>query len=132
MNTVTIVGNATRDAEIRLTPAGKKVANFGVAVNKRVRQGDEWVDELEGFFDVSAWDRLAENAEQSIRKGTRVIITGRVKQRSWETPEGDKRSAVELNAEDLGLSIRWEPASHAAYTETTSTTGPSSRDIEPF
>ncbi len=107
-NTVTITGNATREPELRYTPSGQAVASFGVAVNRRWqnRQTQEW-EEAVSFFDVTAWSQLAENIAESVAKGTRVTVTGRLDQRSWETPEGDKRSKVEIVADDIAVSLRW-------------------------
>lgn len=110
-NTVTIVGNCTRDPELRFTPSGQAVANFGVAVNRRWqnRQTQEW-EEATSFFDISCWQQLAENVAESVQKGTRVVITGRLDQRSWETQDGDKRSKVEIVADDVAPSLRWATA----------------------
>lgn len=110
-NTVTITGNATREPELRYTPGGQAVASFGVAVNRRWqnRQTQEW-EEAVSFFDVTAWAQLAENVSESVAKGTRVTITGRLDQRSWETPEGEKRSKVEVVADDIAISLKWATA----------------------
>ena len=110
-NTVTIAGNVTREPELRSTPNGQATATFGIAVNRT------WTDrqsqerrESTSFFDVVAWGSLAENAATSLAKGTRVVVTGRLDQRSWETQEGDKRSKVEITADDLAPSLRWATA----------------------
>ena len=110
-NNVTITGNATREPELRFTPSGQAVANFGVAVNRRWqnRQTQEW-EEAVSFFDVTAWAQLAENVAESVAKGTRVTVTGRLDQRSWETQDGDKRSKVEIVADDVAVSLRWATA----------------------
>jgi single-strand DNA-binding protein len=110
-NNVTITGNATREPELRFTPSGQAVANFGVAVNRRWqnRQTQEW-EEAVSFFDVTAWAQLAENAAESVAKGTRITVTGRLDQRSWETQDGDKRSKVEIVADDIAVSLRWATA----------------------
>ena len=107
-NTVTITGNATREPELRYTPSGQAVASFGVAVNRRWqnRQTQEW-EEAVSFFDVTAWAQLAENIAESVAKGTRITVTGRLDQRSWETPEGEKRSKIEIVADDIAVSLRW-------------------------
>jgi len=104
---VTIVGNMTRDAELRFTPAGTAVASFGIAVNKRKKDGDQWVDDGAEFFDVTCWKQLAENVAESIEKGTRVVVTGRLQQQSWETDDGQKRSKVQIVADEVGPSLRW-------------------------
>ena len=110
-NTVTVIGNVTRDPELRFTPSGQGVASFGLAVNRRWqnRQTNEW-EEATSFFDVVCWREMAENAAESLGRGSRVIVTGRLEQRSWETPDGDKRSKVEVVADEIGPSIRWATA----------------------
>ena len=110
-NTVNIVGNATRDAELRFTPSGQAVASFGVAVNRRWqnRQTQEW-EEAVSFFDITCWGQLAENVAESVQKGTRVVVDGRLDQRSWETEQGDKRSKVEIVADEVAPSLRWATA----------------------
>ncbi|MGI9624103.1 MAG: single-stranded DNA-binding protein [Acidimicrobiales bacterium] len=105
-NTVTVVGNITRDPELRFTPSGAAVANFGVAWNRKGRDGEEVVS----FFDVTAWSQLAENASESLTKGMRVVIYGRLDQRSWETQDGDRRSKVEIIADEIAPSLRWATA----------------------
>jgi single-strand DNA-binding protein len=110
-NVVTLVGNITRDPELRFTNTGQATASFGLAVNRRWqnRQTQEW-EEATSFFDVVCWREMAENAAESLSRGSRVIVTGRLEQRSWETPEGDKRSKVEVVADEVGPSIRWATA----------------------
>ena len=110
-NTITLVGNVTRDPELRFTPSGQATATFGLAVNRRWqnRQTQEW-EEATSFFDVVCWREMAENVSESLTRGARVIVTGRLEQRSWETPEGDKRSRVEIIADELGPSLRWASA----------------------
>ena len=110
-NSVTLVGNLTRDPELRYTPAGAATCQFGLAVNRRWqnRQTNEW-EEATSFFNVVAWREMAENAGESLTKGSRVIVTGRLEQRSWETPDGEKRSVVEVVADEIGPSLRWATA----------------------
>jgi single-strand DNA-binding protein len=110
-NTVTLVGNVTRDPELRFTPSGQAVATFGVAVNRRWqnRQNNEW-EEQTSFFDVKCWAQMAENVSESLGRGSRVIVTGRLEQRSWETEQGDKRSKVEVVADEVAPSLRWATA----------------------
>lgn len=105
-NTVTIVGNVTRDPELRFTPSGAAVCNFGVAWNLKSRDGEEQVS----FFDVTCWRNLAENVSESITKGTRVVVYGRLDQRSWEGQQGEKRSKVEVIADDVAPSLKWASA----------------------
>jgi len=110
-NNVTIVGNVTRDPELRFTPSGQAIATFGIAVNRRWqnRQTQEW-EEAVSFFDVTCWAQLGENVSESITKGTRVVVTGRLDQRSWETQDGEKRSKVEVVADEVAPSLRWASA----------------------
>lgn len=107
-NAITISGNVTRDPELRYTPSGASKLSFGVAVNRswRNQQTQEW-EEQTSFFNVVAWRQLAENAQNSITKGTRVMVTGRLEQRSWETDQGEKRSIVEIVADDIAASMRF-------------------------
>ncbi len=110
-NTVTVVGNATRDPELRFTPSGQAVATFGLAVNRRWqnRQTQEWEEKV-SFFDVTCWAQMAENVAESVQKGTRVVVTGRLEQRSWETNDGEKKSKVEIVADEVGPSLRYATA----------------------
>ena len=111
MNTVTIAGNLTRDPEIRYTRDGQATTTFGLAVNRRWqnRQSQEW-EESTSFFDVVAWRDLGENVALSLTKGARVTVSGRLEQRSWETDDGERRSKVELVADDIGPSLRFATA----------------------
>jgi single-strand DNA-binding protein len=111
-NTVTIVGNLARDPELRFTPSGQANANFGVAVNRRWqnKQTNEW-EEAVSFFNVVAWGTLADNVASSLAKGDRVVVTGRLEQRSWESQEGEKRSVVEVVADEVAPSLRWASVS---------------------
>ena len=108
-NTVSIVGNVTRDPELRFTPSGAPVCTFGVAWNRRYERSGEQVEEV-SFFDVTCWRSLAENVAESITKGTRVIVYGRLDQRSWDTPEGERRNKVEIVADEVAPSLRWASA----------------------
>ena len=108
-NTVTLVGNLTKDPELRYTTGGRGVASFGLAVNRRWQQNGEW-QEAVSFFNVVAWADLGENAAASLTKGTRCMVTGRLEQRSYETREGEKRNITEVIADDLGPSLRWAQA----------------------
>ncbi|MDH3754839.1 MAG: single-stranded DNA-binding protein [Acidimicrobiia bacterium] len=106
-NTVTVVGNVTRDPELRFTPSGAAVTTFGVAWNRKGRDGQE--DQV-SFFDVTCWRQLAENVSESLTKGSRVVVYGRLDQRSWENQDGDKRSKVEIIADDVAPSLKWASA----------------------
>ena len=110
-NDVILVGNITRDPELRFTGTGQPRATFGLAVNRRWqnRQTQEW-EEATSFFDVVCWREMAENASESLSRGARVIVSGRLEQRSWENQEGEKRSKVEVIADEIGPSLRWATA----------------------
>ena len=110
-NHVSITGNLTRDPELRFTPSGQANATFGVAVNRRWqnRQTQEW-EEATSFFDVVCWGTLAENVAQSLTRGSRVVVSGRLEQRSWENQEGEKRSKIEISADEVAPSLRWASA----------------------
>jgi len=108
-NMVTLIGNATRESDLRYTPSGRAVGTFGLAVNRRWQNKttNEWEEEV-SFFNVVCWSNLAENVAQSIEKGTRVVVAGRLQQRSWEDKEtAEKRSVVELVADEVAASLRW-------------------------
>jgi single-strand DNA-binding protein len=110
-NSVTLVGNVTRDPELRFTNTGQPTASFGLAVNRRWqnRQTQEW-EEAVSFFDIVCWREMAENVSETLTRGARVMVAGRLEQRSWETQEGDKRSKVEVVADEIGPSLRWATA----------------------
>jgi single-strand DNA-binding protein len=109
-NTVTLVGNLTDDPELRFTPNGAAVANFRLAVTPRIRQGDSWTDGETSFFRINCWRALAENVTESLSKGTRAVVIGRLRLRSWETDGGDKRTVVEVEADEIGPSLRFATA----------------------
>jgi single-strand DNA-binding protein len=110
-NNVDLVGNTTAEPTLRYLPGGTAVASFGLACNRRVqnKQTNEWEDRT-SFFDVECFGTLAENVAESVGKGTRVVVVGRLEQRTWETTEGDKRSKVEVKADEVGPSLRWATA----------------------
>ena len=109
-NQVMLVGNLTDDPELRFTPTGAAVANFRLAVTPRVREGDSWKDGETSFFRINVWRQQAENVAETLQKGTRCIVVGRLRTRSWETPEGEKRSKIEVVADEVGPSLRWATA----------------------
>jgi len=111
MNSVSVVGNATRDPELRFTPSGQAIATFGIAVNRswRNKQTNEW-DETVSFFDVTCWAQMAENVAESVTKGMRVVVYGRLQQRSWESAPGERRSKVEVVADEVGPSLKFATA----------------------
>lgn len=110
-NTITVVGNLTRDPELRFTQTGRARTLLGIAVNRRWmnRQTNEWEEQV-SFFNVICWAEMAEHVAESLAKGNRVVVTGRLEQRSWETPEGQERSVVEIVADEVAPSLRWATA----------------------
>jgi single-strand DNA-binding protein len=108
-NTITVTGNLTRDPELRFTQGGRAVANFRIASSRRFQMNNEWQEQT-SFFDVVAWAELGENAAASLSKGARVIVTGRIEQRDFETREGEKRTVFEITADEIGPSLRWATA----------------------
>jgi single-strand DNA-binding protein len=110
-NATTLSGNLTRDPEIHYTQDGQASVTFGLAVNRRwqTRGSDAW-QESTSFFDVVCWRDLAENVALSLVKGSRVIVSGRLEQHSWETDKGDRRSSVEVTADEVGPSLRFATA----------------------
>lgn len=110
-NAVTVSGNLTREPEIRYTRDGQATAVLGIAVNRRWqdRQTQQW-EESTSFFEVVCWRDLAENATLSLAKGMRVVVSGRLEQRSWETDDGERRSRVEIVADEIGPSLRFSTA----------------------
>jgi single-strand DNA-binding protein len=101
-NHTTIVGNLVDDPELRFTNTGIAVANLRVAVTQRIQQDGEWRDGDTSFLKVNVWRGQAEHLTDSLSKGDRVMVTGRLRQRSWETPEGEKRSVTEIEADEVG------------------------------
>src|ERR1700751_5708112 len=110
--TITVVGNLTADPELRFTPSGAAVANFTVASTPRIydRQTGEWKDGEALFLRCNIWREAAENVAESLTRGARVIVTGRLKQRSFETREGEKRTVVEVEVDEIGPSLRYATA----------------------
>ena len=110
--TITVVGNLTTDPELRFTPSGSAVANFTIASTPRTfdRQANEWKDGETLFLRASVWREAAENVAESLTKGTRVIVSGRLKSRSYETKEGEKRTVIELEVDEIGPSLRYANA----------------------
>jgi single-strand DNA-binding protein len=108
-NHLTLTGNLTDDPELRFTPGGVAVANFRLAVDQRVWDTDGWKDGEASYFRVNVWRDQAEYVSRSLHKGARCVVVGRLKSRSWETPEGQRRSAVEVDADEVGMSLRFAP-----------------------
>ncbi|MEF3322289.1 single-stranded DNA-binding protein [Gulosibacter sp. GYB002] len=122
---LTLVGNLTADPELRYTPNGVAVANFTVASTSRVfdRQAGEWRDGDALFLRCTVWREFAEHVASSVQRGARVIVQGRLKQRSYETEQGDKRTVIELEVEELGPSLRYATAQVTKAGATTSGSG---------
>lgn len=109
---VTVVGNLTNDPELRFTPSGAAVASFTVATSSRLldKTTNEWKDGDPTYLRCSVWRQYAENVAESLTKGTRVIVSGKLKQRSFETREGEKRTVMEVEVEDVGPALRYATA----------------------
>jgi single-strand DNA-binding protein len=110
--TITVIGNLTDDPELRFTPSGAAVAKFRVASTPRFldRQSGEWKDGEPLFLACNIWRDAAEHVAESLQRGTRVIVTGRLRQRSYETREGEKRTVIELEVDEIGPSLRYATA----------------------
>jgi single-strand DNA-binding protein len=110
-NAITVVGNVTRDPELKFLNSGQAALKLSIAVNRRWqnRQTQEW-EERVSYFEIVGYGAMAENAANSLVKGSRVIVSGRLEQRTWETENGDKRSIVEINADEIGPSLKWATA----------------------
>jgi len=108
-NTITLVGNLTRDPELRFTTGGRGVASFGIAVSRRYQVNGEWQEQT-SYFNIVAWGQMGENAAATFTKGMRVIVSGRLEQREYTNREGEKRTAIEINADEIGPSLRWATA----------------------
>ncbi len=124
-NTVELVGNLARDPELRFTPSGQALASFGLAVNRRWqnRQTQEW-EEVVSFIDVTVWGQQAENVAQSLAKGSRVMVSGRFEQQSWEDKGGGgKRSKIVVIADEVAPSLRWATAAITRVERTDSNGG---------
>jgi len=110
--TITVIGNLTDDPELRFTPSGAAVAKFRIASTPRTldRQSGEWKDGEPLFLACSVWRQVAENVAESLQRGARVIVSGRLRQRSYETREGEKRTVMELEVDEIGPSLRYATA----------------------
>ncbi len=110
-NNVTLIGNLVEDPELRFTPSGVPMARLRLAVNRRWRDNNgDWQEDT-SFFGGTVWREQAESVAESLQKGARIIMVGRLEQRSWETQDGDKRSIVEIAIDEVGPSLRWATAS---------------------
>ncbi|ADL71044.1 ssDNA binding protein [Mycobacterium phage Halena] len=110
------VGNLTADPELRFLPSGVAVAQFSVASTPRVKKGDEWVDGETVFLRCTVWRELAEGAAETLRKGDQVVVLGKLKQRSFETKEGEKRTVFEVDGEFVGKSVRARKSRDGGYS----------------
>lgn len=107
---VTFVGSAGGDPELKFIESGKALASFSLAVGQREKKGQEWVDGPTMWVRVTAWGTLGENVAESITKGTRVIVAGRYKMRTWKDKEGNERQSYEIDADAIGPDLRWSTA----------------------
>ena len=119
---VTVVGNLTREPELRYTQGGKGVTSFGLAVSNRYQVNGEW-QEKTSFFNITAWDTLGENAAATLTKGMRVLVSGRLEVREYESREGGKRVSVDITADEIGPSLRWARATVERISRTTAEGG---------
>ena len=103
---VTLIGNLVKDPDLRFTPKGDAVANFTVAVNERIKQGDDWVDGEPSYYDVTAWRKLGEDIAETLTKGSRVVVVGKMKIDKYETKEGQQRQKVVVTADEVASSVR--------------------------
>jgi single-strand DNA-binding protein len=110
-NHTVVIGNLVDDPELRFTNNGTPVTNFRVAVTPRVQEAGTWRDGETSFFRVNAWRDQATHLAESLHRGDRVMVVGRLRQRTWETPEGERRSVAEIEADEVGASLRWATAS---------------------
>ena len=129
---VTLTGNLTDDPELKHTPNGNMVANFRLAVTARVRDGEGWRDGDTSFFRVNVWRQLAEHVTDSLAKGDRAVVIGRLKSRSWETSEGERRSVVEVEADEVAPSLRWAIAKPECAATNGKGSGGEFNDDAPF
>jgi single-strand DNA-binding protein len=106
-NQITVVGNITREPELRYTPTGAAVVKVGIAVNRFYTNRNGEKIEQTDFFTVNAWRQLAENIAETCKVGTRIIVSGRLQSRTWETEDGHKRTMIEIEADEVGPSLRW-------------------------
>jgi single-strand DNA-binding protein len=136
---VQFVGNLTADPELRYTPSGTAVANFTVAVNNRVRRDGEWQDGSPTFYRVAVWQDYGEHVAESLQKGDQVLVMGRLITREYETNDGEKRSSLDVTAEEIGPTLRWAtvklskvPRKSGAADEETKASRGDFNDAPPF
>lgn len=124
---ISVCGNATNDAEIRFLATGAAVASFSLACTPRMKKGDQWEDGETVFYRVTAWRQMAENVGESVRKGMRVVVTGRLKVRTYEK-DGERRTSVEIDAEHCGPDLRYATATVAKIQRSSGDTTGGSQD----
>ena len=107
---VTLIGNLVRDPELRFTAGGDAVANFTIAVNERIKQGNDWVDGETSYYDITAWRKLGEQATEHLTKGSRAIVVGKMKIDKYEAKDGTPRSKIVVTADEIGIGIRFMQA----------------------
>jgi single-strand DNA-binding protein len=129
---VTLVGNLTDDPEVRVTQAGTQVGSFRLAVTPRVRDGEGWKNGETSYFRINLWRELADHAAESLGKGDRAVVIGRLKTRAWEAPEGERRSTVEVEADEVGPSLRWATAKPERATSKAKAASGQFNDDPPF
>jgi len=131
INNITIVGNLTRDPELRFTPSGTPVASFGLAVNRSIQNKEtgEWTSSAD-FFNIVAWFKLAENCAQSLIKGDRVLISGRLSQDNWEDKDGQKRSAFKIIANIIAPSLEFASCKIEKNPKVESSIAPSAKSAD--
>lgn len=137
---ITMEAGVYADPELRFTPSGKAVCKIRTITKDRKQENGQWVDGDPCFLDVTVWGKVAENAAESCTKGTTIVVSGRLSMRSWEDKEGNKRTSYEVNADEIGVSIRWNPAISTTQdhpqgsptpTDDPFSTGPK-EDVPPF
>jgi single-strand DNA-binding protein len=129
---ITLVGNLTADPELRHTPSGLPVASLRLAVTPRIKDGDTWRDGETSFHTVNVWRDQAEHATDSLAKGARVLVVGRPKQRSWTDQDGTAHHVTEVDAEEVGPSLRWATATVTRSNGTGRKASGQFRDPPPF
>jgi len=113
MTQVTLIGNAVGEPNLAFSKAGDAAASFTVAVNERVKQGDQWVDGEATFYRVTAWRKLGEQSAELIKKGDRVMVAGKLKAKTYTTKDGQEKLSLEVTADEVGKSIRFEKTNNA-------------------
>jgi single-strand DNA-binding protein len=127
---VTIIGRLTKDPELRFTPSGDAVASFSVAVNERIKDGNEWKDGEASFYEVKAWRKLGEQTAETLTKGNRVVVTGKMKIEKYEAKDGTTRYSTVVTADDIGKSVLFNDQAAPMPRMTTREPDPWAKDPE--